>query len=125
MALAFAEHETKSDETKKVDTAKKDKRGVFGALGYGYGLGELGYGYGLGGLNTYSSASLPIGVSHGLSTVYTKEVAVPVPQPVAVPVEKHVPVPVKVSIFTFHSRSSTVLTLVIIHVNMWKLLSKV
>lgn len=98
VALVFAE-ETKS-ESKKVETTKKDKRGLYGALGYGYGLGELNYGYGLGGLNTYSS--LPI--SHGISTVLTKEVAVPVPQPVAVPVEKHVPVPVKVSIFIiFHA----------------------
>lgn len=101
VALAFAE-ETKSDETKKVETTKKDKRGLYGALGYGYGLDGLSYGYGLGGLNTYSS--LPIGINHGVSTVLTKEVAVPVPQPVAVPVEKHVAVPVKVSILTiFHS----------------------
>lgn len=97
VALAFAE-ETKSDETKNVETAKKDKRGLYGALGYGIGGG---LGYGLGGLNTYSG--LPIGVSHGVSTVLTKEVAVPVPQPVAVPVEKHVPVPVKVySLFSIH-----------------------
>jgi len=101
VALAFAE-ETKSEYTKKVDDTKKDKRGLYGALGYGYsGLGGLsGYGldsYGLGGLNAYSS--LPIGVSHGVSTVLTKEVAVPVPQPIAVPVEKQVPVPVKVSLF--------------------------
>jgi len=98
VALAFAE-ETKSEYTKKVDDTKKDKRGLYGALGYGYGLGGLsGYdSYGLGGLNAYSS--LPIGVSHGVSTVLTKEIAVPVPQPVAVPVEKHVPVPVKVLLF--------------------------
>lgn len=100
VALAFAE-ETKTEE-KKVETTKKDKRGLYGALGYGYGLDGLSYGYGLNGLNTYSS--LPLGINHGISTVLTKEVAVPVPQPVAVPVEKQVPVPVKVSMSTiFHS----------------------
>lgn len=106
VALAFAE-DAKTETEKKVETTKKDKRGLYGSLGYGYGIGSygglgyggLGYGgLGYGGLNTYSS--LPIGVdhglSHGVSTVLTKEVAVPVPQPVAVPVEKHVPVPVKV-----------------------------
>lgn len=88
VALAFAE-EAKNDGTKAEQTAKKDKRGLYGALGYG-GYDALSYGYGLGGLSTYSAA-LP-----AFSTVLTKEVAVPVPQPVAVPVEKHVPVPVKV-----------------------------
>lgn len=87
VALAFAE------ETKKAENTKKDKRGLYGALGYGYGLD----GYSYGGLNSYSS--LPLGLSPSLSsTILTKEVAVPVPQPVAVPVEKHVPVPVKVPI---------------------------
>ena len=93
VALAFAE-ETKSDDTKKIETTKKDKRGLYGALGYGLG----GLDYGLGGLNTYSSLPLT-SVSHGVSsTILTKEVAVPVAQPVAVPIEKHVPVPFKVSI---------------------------
>lgn len=103
VALAFAE-ETKSDDTKKVETTKKDKRGLYGALGYGYGLGGLDYG--LSGLNTYSSLPLT-SVSHGVSTVLTKEVAVPVPQPVAVPVEKHVPVPVKVPILAMFFFSQT------------------
>lgn len=94
VTLAFAE-ETKNDGT-KVESTKKDKRGLYGALGYG--IGGLSYGYGLGGLSSYSA--LPIGLSHGVSTVLTKEVAVPVPQPVAVPVEKHVPVPVKVIRYT-------------------------
>ncbi|XP_070160569.1 tetra-peptide repeat homeobox protein 1 [Polyergus mexicanus] len=85
VALAFAE------ETKKAETTKKDKRGVYGSLGYGYGLD----GYSYGGLNSYSS--LPLGLSPSISsTILTKEVAVPVAQPVAVPIEKHVPVPVKV-----------------------------
>lgn len=100
MALAFAE-DAKTE--KKVEASKKDKRGAlgygYGALGYsGIGYGGIGYsgiGYGgLSGLSTYSS--LPIDYSPSISTVLTKEVAVPVPQPVAVPVEKHVPVPVKV-----------------------------
>ncbi|KMQ90537.1 putative zinc finger protein 512b [Lasius niger] len=111
VVLAFAE-ERKSDEIKKthdkeVETTKKDKRGLYGGLGYGYdgyGIGELGYG--LNGLSSYSS--LPIGLSPSFSTVLTKEVAVPVPQPVAVPVEKHVPVPVKVPILSLeHSLDYT------------------
>lgn len=96
VALAIAE-EVKSSESKKAEGTKKDKRGLYGALGYGYGI-DAGLGYGLGGLSTYST--LPIGLSHGISTVLTKEVPVPVPQPVAVPVEKQIPVPVKVSIPT-------------------------
>lgn len=106
MALVFAE-EAKNGGTKQVESSKKDKRGLYGALGYGiggYGIGGLGYG--LGGLNTYS-AGVPVSVSHGISTVLTKEVAVPVPQPVPVPVEKQVPYPVKVSILiVYHSRYS-------------------
>lgn len=92
VALVFAE-ETKTE--KKVEATKKDKRGLYGALGYG------GLGYGLSGFNAYSS--LPVDFSPSISTVLTKEVAVPVPQPVAVPVEKHVPVPVKVPILVVRS----------------------
>ncbi|XP_029165283.1 tetra-peptide repeat homeobox protein 1-like [Nylanderia fulva] len=99
VVLALAE-ERKSDDIKKPldKDVKKDKRGLYGSLGYGYGIGDLGYsGYGIDGLSAYSS--LPIGLSSPsihTTSILTKEVAVPVPQPVAVPVEKHVPVPVKV-----------------------------
>lgn len=83
VAVALAEKKPEAEET------KKDKRGVYG-LGYG-----LEGGVGLGG---YSS--LPaIGLHQGVSTVLTKEVAVPVPQPIAVPVDRHVAVPVKVKIY--------------------------
>lgn len=97
VAVAFAEDAKQSDA--KAD-AKKEKRGLYSSLGYGgyggYG-GYSGYSsYGLGGLGLSTYSSLPLSINHGVSTVLTKEVAVPVPQPVAVPVEKHVPVPVKV-----------------------------
>lgn len=98
MALALAE------KTSTKDT-RKDKRGL---VGYGYGLGYGGFNaytaahYPTVGISSYSAQYPSIDITHGVSTVVTKEVAVPVPHPVPVTVEKHVPVPVKVISFESH-----------------------
>ncbi|XP_063977358.1 uncharacterized protein LOC135162637 [Diachasmimorpha longicaudata] len=80
MGLALAE------EKKAPVDSKKDKRGLLG-LGYGYGHDS--------GFGSYSSLSDLSSFSSGVSTIITKEVAVPGPA-IAVPIEKHIPVPVKV-----------------------------
>ncbi|KAK0085283.1 hypothetical protein PV325_005468, partial [Microctonus aethiopoides] len=91
LALTYADVSKRDndDNTKTIDT-KKDKRGLYG-LGYGYALdSELSL------PTSYASYSSYPTLSHGISTVVTKQVAVPVAQPIAVPFEKHIAVPVKV-----------------------------
>lgn len=78
MALTFAE-ELKNNDKPAGDT-KKDKRGLYD-FGYGYGLDHHV------GLGSYAYPSYPE-LHSGVSTVITKEVAVP--QPIVV--EKHVKV---------------------------------